>query len=149
MNREVDPTPPPIELPMMSTGSRPSASTNVPTAPNAVTIGWPPKSSLTPKPGNSSTRQRKCVGEGARDAAKVAPAGDAGTGAVQEQQGVTAPARDSGERPPWFLARGACHRRSIPLPSPSVTTVGHSQTGIVTHAGAAAFPVSGLSATTG
>ncbi|OYV24213.1 MAG: hypothetical protein B7W97_00605 [Mycobacterium sp. 20-66-4] len=30
------------------------------TAPNAVTIGWPPKSSVTPKPGNSRIRQRKC-----------------------------------------------------------------------------------------
>ena len=49
------PTPPPIELPMMSTVSRPSPSRKTGTAPTASTIGWPSHGSDTPKPGNSST----------------------------------------------------------------------------------------------
>lgn len=52
------PTPPPIELPTMCTLATPSASSKGATVPNAVTIGCPPKSSLTPNPGNSRIRQR-------------------------------------------------------------------------------------------
>ena len=53
------PTPPPIELPTISTESSSSASRNGATTPCAVIIGCPPKSSVTPKPGNSRIRQRK------------------------------------------------------------------------------------------
>ena len=59
----------------------PRASRKV-TTPMAVSIGCPPKSSLTPKPGNSRIRQRKCSAKVREDAAEVAPAGDARTRAV-------------------------------------------------------------------
>jgi hypothetical protein len=41
---KLTPTPAPIELPMMSTRSTPSASRNGATTPCVVTVGWPPTS---------------------------------------------------------------------------------------------------------
>ncbi|KAF0966339.1 hypothetical protein MLGJGCBP_00528 [Rhodococcus sp. T7] len=54
------PTMPPIEFPSTATSSSPSPSRKRSTASPAVSIGWPPKSSLTPNPGNSRMKVRKC-----------------------------------------------------------------------------------------
>ena len=55
------PTPPPIDLPTMCTFSTPSASRKGETVPYAVTIGWPPKSSLTRNREIPGCGQRKCL----------------------------------------------------------------------------------------
>ncbi|SKZ10929.1 Uncharacterised protein [Mycobacteroides abscessus subsp. abscessus] len=51
------PTTPPIELPIIGAVAIPSASMNASTDLPAVRTGMPSQGSLTPKPGNSRTKQ--------------------------------------------------------------------------------------------
>ena len=80
------PTPPPIELPTMCTFSTPSASSKGETVPNAVDHRVTAEVVADPEAGEFQDQAAEVLGERGQYSAEVAPAGDTGAGAVQEQQ---------------------------------------------------------------